>query len=253
MSATALLPRRARSVAAVAALLAGALAISGCTSSTGGTADNPVVSVPVTTSTPSSPSSSIATVAGSGTCSYPAAGAAAKDVGTPPTSTLLAPKTLTLHLTVGTANKAEDVVITLAPQTAPCTVNSIAFLAGKKYFDSTICHRLTTSGIHVLQCGDPTGTGSGGPGYSFADELSGSETYPAGTVAMANAGTNTNGSQFFLVYGDTPLPANYTVFGKITTGLDVISQVAAAGSDDSNGAGDGKPKTSVTITSTSTG
>ena len=69
------------------------------------------------------------------------------------------------------------------------------------------------TGIYVLQCGDPTGTGTGGPGYSFDDELTGDETYPAGTLAMANAGPNTNGSQFFIVYGDTPLPPNYTVFG----------------------------------------
>ena len=88
-------------------------------------------------------------------------------------------------------------------------------LAEQGYFDDTTCHRLTTQGIFVLQCGDPTATGGGGPGYSFEDELDGAEKYPAGTIAMANAGPDTNGSQFFLVYEDTELPPSYTTFGTI--------------------------------------
>ncbi|HEY3736910.1 MAG TPA: peptidylprolyl isomerase, partial [Jatrophihabitans sp.] len=106
------------------------------------------------------------------------------------------------------------------------------------------------SGISVLQCGDPTGTGSGSPGFSYADELSGSETYPAGTVAMANGGPDTNRSQFFLVYGATPLPAKYTVFGTITAGLETIQQIGAAGT--AEGASDGHPKQTVTITTATT-
>ena len=100
----------------------------------------------------------------------------------------------------------------------------------------------------MLQCGDPTGTGSGGPGYSFDDELTGKETYPAGTLAMANAGPNTNGSQFFLVYADTPLPPSYTVFGKMDpAGRRVVARIAAAGTAD--GGPDGAPKQAVRITS----
>ena len=117
-----------------------------------------------------------------------------------------------------------------------------------KYFDDTPCHRLTTAGISVLQCGDPTGTGRGGPGYTFADENLEGASYPRGTVAMANGGPDTNGSQFFLVYADTQLPPSYTPFGTITKGLDVLEQVAEAGSDDSSGTGDGKPKLTVQIT-----
>jgi peptidyl-prolyl cis-trans isomerase B (cyclophilin B) len=148
-----------------------------------------------------------------------------------------------------------DIGIKLDARNAPHTVNSFVFLAQQDYFDHTPCHRLTTSGIYVLQCGDPTGTGSGGPGYSFKDENlkafgTGSEvTYPAGTVAMANSGPNTNGSQFFLVYKDSPLPPSYTPFGTITGGLDVINQIAAVGSDNSNGSGDGHPKESVIMQS----
>src|SRR5690606_14024148 len=114
------------------------------------------------------------------------------------------------------------------------------------YFDSTSCHRLTTSGIFVLQCGDPTATGTGGPGYSFADELTGSETYPAGTLAMANAGPDTNGSQFFIVYADTSLAPDYTVFGHLDgASTAIVADVAAEGT--ASGAPDGAPRTPVTI------
>jgi len=99
----------------------------------------------------------------------------------------------------------------------------------------------------VLQCGDPTGTGTGGPGYAFDDEALEGASYPRGTVAMANSGPGTNGSQFFLVYADTALPPDYTPLGTITSGLEVLERVAAAGSDDSNGPGDGRPRTPVQI------
>ena len=124
---------------------------------------------------------------------------------------------------------------------APCTTYSFRFLAQRGYFNGTHCHRLTTQGIFVLQCGDPTGTGSGGPGYSFNDENLTGATYPAGTVAMANAGPNTNGSQFFIVWKDTKLSPAYTPFGQIVGGLGVLQRIAAAGDDSQNGPGDGYP------------
>ncbi|MFJ4850204.1 MULTISPECIES: peptidylprolyl isomerase [unclassified Streptomyces] len=145
-----------------------------------------------------------------------------------------------------------DIALDLDAKNAPHTVNSFAFLAGKGYFDHTKCHRLTTSGIYVLQCGDPTGSGSGGPGYTIPDEnLKATSvakgTYPAGTVAMANTGQpHTGGSQFFLVYQDSPLPPTYTPFGTITAdGMAVLKKIAAAG--DSTGAGDGAPNATVVI------
>ncbi len=149
-----------------------------------------------------------------------------------------------------------NIVIKLADGKASCTVNSFVYLASKNYFSNTKCHRLTTSGIYVLQCGDPTGTGSGGPGYRFANEVAGdaateSADFPAGTVAMAHSSqANSNGSQFFLVYSETRLPRDYTPFGTITSGLDVVRSVAKAGvAANANGAGDGPPKESVIIES----
>jgi peptidyl-prolyl cis-trans isomerase B (cyclophilin B) len=137
---------------------------------------------------------------------------------------------------------------------APHTVNSLNFLAEQGYFDHTKCHRLTTppAGIYVLQCGDPKGTGVGDPGYKLKDEnlndpsLKGG-MYPAGTVAMANAGPNTSGSQFFLVYKDSQLEPKYTPVGTIgAEGMKVLSKIAAAG-DDSGGQGDGHPNATVVI------
>jgi peptidyl-prolyl cis-trans isomerase B (cyclophilin B) len=158
---------------------------------------------------------------------------------------------------------------------APCTAASFTYLSGLKYFDTTKCHRLTTAHIYVLQCGDWTTSGNvdlttagkGGPGYQFANEnlpvdpsASASPAaegapppttlYPAGTIAMANSGVDTNGSQFFIVYKDgSGLPGNYTIFGKIIKGLDVVTKVAEAGAVDTNGkkTQDGAPKTKVTI------
>lgn len=184
------------------------------------------------------------TVGGTISCAYSATdGAAARSVGKPPTrASELGSFTATVTTNQG------PIVIKLDAAKAPCTVNSFVYLADSKYFDATPCHRLTTAGIFVLQCGDPTGTGSGGPGYEFADENLAGAVYPAGTVAMANAGPGTNGSQFFLVYADTTLAPNYTPFGTITVGLPVLQKIAAAGSDNSNGQGDGKPNLPVEIT-----
>ena len=144
-----------------------------------------------------------------------------------------------------------EIVIETVPALAPLTVNAIAALAQKNYFDNTICHRLTTEGIFVLQCGDPTGTGTGGPGFNIPDENLPQPTennYPAGTVAMANAGPGTSGSQFFLVYQDTSLGPDYTIWGSITSGLDILQTIASAGVVD--GGADGAPLTGVTIEST---
>ncbi|MFC8048040.1 peptidylprolyl isomerase [Nocardia sp. NPDC057353] len=130
---------------------------------------------------------------------------------------------------------------------APRTVNSFAFLAEQKYFDHTACHRLTTDGIFVLQCGDPTASGTGGPGYRLPDENLAGAVYPAGTVAMANAGPGTNGSQFFLVYRDSQLPPNYTPFGRVTAGLELLNGIAAAGV--LGGGDDGGPAVPVVLNS----
>ena len=149
-----------------------------------------------------------------------------------------------------TTNQGEIVIETL-PSLAPQTVNALSALAQKNYFDNTICHRLTTEGIFVLQCGDPTGTGTGGPGFNIPDENLPEpieNNYPAGTVAMANAGPGTSGSQFFLVYQDTTLGPDYTIWGTITSGLEIVQTIASAGVID--GGPDGAPATGVTIEST---
>jgi peptidyl-prolyl cis-trans isomerase B (cyclophilin B) len=131
---------------------------------------------------------------------------------------------------------------------APCTTFSFRFLAQRGYFNWTHCHRLTLQGIYVLQCGDPTGTGSGGPGYKFNDENLSGATYPAGTVAMANAGPDTNGSQFFFTWKNTTLSPAYTPFGQVIQGMDVLRKIAAAGDDSQNGPGDGYPHLFVAFT-----
>lgn len=176
-------------------------------------------------------------------CSYPESRSpGAREVEVPP-----AEPTISGEVTATLQTSAGDIAMTLDADRTPCTVGSFVSLAGQDFYSDTECHRLTTSGIFVLQCGDPTGTGSGGPGYSYADELDGSETYGAGTVAMANAGPDTNGSQFFLVYEDSPLPPLYTVFGRMdAAGLEVVREVAAAGAVGDTGQG-GAPATAVRI------
>jgi peptidyl-prolyl cis-trans isomerase B (cyclophilin B) len=199
-----------------------------------------------------------------GQCSYhdsgvPAAKKAKLPPSDPPTDM---PETLTLSTSAG------DIRVALEPEQAPCAVNSLVSLADQGYFDDTRCHRLTTEGAFVLQCGDPSATGRGGPGYAFADELvdndprlqpCGTEqgqqycTYNVGTVAMANAGPDTNGSQFFLVYGNSKFPPDYTVLGHMdAAGLKVVKDVAAKGLDPATGPGDGAPKDTVTITGVKT-
>ena len=152
------------------------------------------------------------------------------------------PKTFTLVTNCG------DIVITTVGSKAPFTMTSIAALAKGGYFDESLCHRLTTEGLFVLQCGDPTATGSGGPQFTYPDEnlpQNVENNYPEGTVAMANSGPNTNGSQFFLVYANTTLAPSYTIWGTITSGLDIVKAIAKAGAV--GGAPDGKPAKTIAI------
>jgi peptidyl-prolyl cis-trans isomerase B (cyclophilin B) len=203
-------------------------------------------------------------------CTYTAAGTAAKKVSTPPaTPDYTAGYTATINTNIG------KISINLLNSKATCTVNSFAHLASAGFWNDSQCHRVTsTGGLYVLQCGDPYAKassnltcaqtagapGTGGPGYEFASEnltgvpvkaATGAAIYKAGTVAMANSGgSNTNGSQFFLVYKDTTLSPQYTPFGTITSGLDILQKVAKAGTScHYSGAGDGAPKEKVIIDS----
>ncbi|EXU67756.1 peptidylprolyl isomerase [Streptomyces sp. PRh5] len=159
-----------------------------------------------------------------------------------------------------------DISVTMDAGKAPHTVNSFSFLAGKGYFDHTKCHRLVNQGIYVLQCGDPQGTGAGGPGYTIPDEnlkdasLKGGK-YPAGTVAMANQynpqtkkGRNTGGSQFFLVYKKSDLPPDYTPFGTVDkAGMKVLSKIAGAGAAPPDQTMNTAPNASVVINKATVG
>ena len=202
---------------------------------------------PSPTSSLTSPSASASAAAvvptdgSAAVCAYRASGTAAKAVSLPSTSGPTKPATRTLKLVLN----GKVVTISLLASKAPCTVNSFAHLSAAKYFNNTPCHRLTTGALAVLQCGDPTGTGSSGPGYQFNDENLTGATYPAGTVAMANAGPNTNGSQFFLVYADSTLGNAYTPFGKVVGGMDVLTAIGRAGVK--GGGTDGAPASPVTI------
>jgi peptidyl-prolyl cis-trans isomerase B (cyclophilin B) len=152
--------------------------------------------------------------------------------------------------------------ISLLNSKATCAVNSFAHLADAGFWNNSQCHRISDSGgLFMLQCGDPTAKasqnlscssstlGTGGPGYEFADENLKGATYKAGTVAMANSGPNTDGSQFFLVFKNTSLPASYTPFGTITSGLDILQNVAKAGTSCTYSAGGGVPKEKVVMKS----
>jgi peptidyl-prolyl cis-trans isomerase B (cyclophilin B) len=137
---------------------------------------------------------------------------------------------------------AGDVTLVMDRTNAPCAINSFESLVEQGYFDDTSCHRLAPG--FVLQCGDPTATSRGGPGYSYADELTGKETYLYGTLAMANAGPNTNGSQFFIVIADDAgLPPSYTVLGSVDTdGMQVVEAIAAQGGVDPSNPQGSAPK-----------
>lgn len=192
-------------------------------------------------------------------CQYPASPEpAAKQVKPPRTGKVPTdPATVSASMVTNQGR----IGLMLANNESPCTVNSFASLIGQKYFDNTKCHRLTTSpDLGVLQCGDPKGDGTGGPGYQFGNEYPTDQyppndpkaqqpvLYPRGTLAMANAGPGTNGSQFFMVYKDSQLPPQYTVFGTIQPdGLATLDKIAKAGV--AGGGEDGAPAAEVTITS----
>jgi peptidyl-prolyl cis-trans isomerase B (cyclophilin B) len=201
------------------------------------------------TSASASPSASSTPPETAGACGYAQGATATKDVGIPPDPA-----------TTPTTNEVLDVTTNLGPMTftldgaaAPCNVQSIAYLATKGYYDNTSCFRLVTSGIYVLQCGDAANDGTGGPGYTVKDEnLTNADYSQVGTIAMANSGADTNGSQFFIIWKDSSqgLQKSYTVIGKVTAGIDIVQKVAAAGETDSSSSspGDGKPKLAITFT-----
>jgi peptidyl-prolyl cis-trans isomerase B (cyclophilin B) len=209
------------------------------------------------TDTPLPPFKPSATVGSN--CQYPQTTEPASKPATPPRTGRVPTMPATVDATIDTNDGA--IGLELANGESPCTVNNFVSLAQQGFYDKTPCHRLTTSSdLHVLQCGDPTGTGTGGPGYRFPNEyptnqyrladpgLSTPVVYPRGTLAMANGGQGTNGSQFFLVYGDSQLPPTYTVFGTIDeTGLAVVDKIAAGGVKD--GSEDGTPATDATVES----
>jgi peptidyl-prolyl cis-trans isomerase B (cyclophilin B) len=187
-----------------------------------------------------------------------------KNVGTPPASgeARSGTRDLVLDTSLG------KIVIQLDLAKAPCTGASFSYLAEKHYFDNSPCHRLVNSSgmnqqtgqaadFHVLQCGDPSGTGQGGPTYTYDDENLPADqrpAYPAGVVAMANSGPNTNGSQFFIVFGDTLIDPSYTIFGHVSEGLDIAKQVGAAGDDGAFASvGGGHPKKAITVKTATVG
>lgn len=221
------------SVVAAAAL---ALAVAGC-----GSADAPGQA-------PATGYQSAASGSSSGSCSTPPTAAAPTTYqqDAAPTQPSAPQLTATLRTSCG------DVEIELFGDKAPVTVASFEFLAEQDYWADSACHRLTTQGIYVLQCGDPTGTGRGGPGYTFGIENAPADgSYPRGTVAMARSqDPNSNGGQFFIVQQDSQLPVaggGYTIFGKVTGGMDIIDRVAEQGV--LGGGADGAPAQPISILS----
>ena len=200
------------------------------------------------TSTASSGSTSTAetsSTAPATPCTYTESGAAAKEVSPPSNTSPLNTGAVDVTMVLN----GKDVPMTLNRATAPCGVNSFLSLAQQGFYNDTNCHRLTKSDqLNILQCGDPTGQGNGGPGYTFASETTGSETYPVGTVALANAGPDTTGSQFFIVYGNTTVAPSFTIIGTVTgDGMSVIQDIASQGVQ--HNAQDGAPVATATITS----
>jgi peptidyl-prolyl cis-trans isomerase B (cyclophilin B) len=174
----------------------------------------------------------------------PEGGSASVDADQPPDD-VPATGTDALRMTTGQG----ELILTLDRAQAPCAAAALTSLAEQGFFDGSPCHRETDSaGLQVLQCGDPTGTGAGGPTWSYPTDVDGDETYPRGTVAMANSGQGFDGSQFFLVWGEAQLTPDYTVVGTVDdAGLAVLDAIAAKGNDGTNGAGDGAPNDPVTI------
>lgn len=225
-------------------------------STTADSADASLSSAPVA-GEPPAPVAKPATV----DCAYrPSAKPADKPVQQPSRTTGIPTTGGDATLSVSIDTTLGPLGVTLDNAAAPCTVNSFASLASQGWFDGTNCHRLTTEGIKVLQCGDPSATGTGGPGYEFDNEYptdqydpmdpAASEpvTYERGVLAMANAGPGTNGSQFFVVYEDSPLAPQYTIFGQVDEGsMATLDAIAAVGSDEANGPGDGAPRQPITL------
>lgn len=234
-----------RTLAALAA--ASLLSLAACSDDGDNAADNdengssasPTTSESTTTEESSAPSGDTVQ------CTYESDGQEpAKEASPPPSDAPAKGKvSATIKTSVGDLNAVLD------RSKVPCTVNSFVSLAEQDFYDDTPCPRLAAEpGFGMLQCGDPSGTGAGGPGYSYADELTGNETYPAGTIAMANAGPDTNGSQFFLVFTDSQLQPNYTVLGQLdASSIKILQGVGAKGHDGSHPAGGGKPNRAVDI------
>jgi peptidyl-prolyl cis-trans isomerase B (cyclophilin B) len=169
---------------------------------------------------------------------------APKNVEAPKTTLNTYPYVITLVTNCG------EIDILLASKQAPVTTTSLLTLIRGNFYDDSLCHRLTTSGIYVIQCGDPTATGSGQAKWSFIDENlppSSVNNYPAGTVAMANSGPNTNSSQFFIAYKDSPIGPNYSIWGQIISGMEVLRYIASKGAI--NGFADGMPAVTLSINS----
>jgi len=248
--------RRRRNLVAGAAfgvvLVVGAVWLIIATVGGGDTTTPAAKASPTTTPASPTPTPSRPPKSTSGPCKYAESNQTllnpnAKDVGLPPDP---APTPATGTVPVTFASNRGAIVITLDRSKAPCAVQSLLYLVGKKFFDKTPCPRVTgaKAGLFVLQCGDPSGTTGGGPTYQYKAEPP-KTGYVAGTVAMANSGQpNTTGSQFFIVYQDSKsLPKDYSLVGTVTRGLDVVKKVAAAGDDGSNQAGGGKPKLPITF------
>lgn len=235
-------PRRRSWFPVLSAVVTGVMSLAACGQVAPLAADGPSAAVSA-----SSAATPAAGSAGPVDCDYTRTGTPARPVSPPPSTGVRMSGTATAVI----AMSAGKITISLDRNDAPCTVNSFLSLAKQKFYDNTTCPRMTVvASLSMLQCGDPTGTRSGGPGYTFPDELSGDESYPAGTVAMANSGPNTNGSQFFLVFKDSSLQPDYTVFGHMdNAGIAVLAKIARGGVDDSNGPGDGKPKSEAKIVS----
>ncbi|MET8048726.1 peptidylprolyl isomerase [Streptosporangium sp. NPDC005286] len=249
---------RAKRIALIGTSVVGVLAVAGVIVATNvfGGSDTTATADPAPSGNPSETASADAGAqptafdAAGGTCGYVASeGGTTKDVGLPPAKVDKTPTTMTLKTNQG------DIVIEVSADKTPCTVNSFAFLAQKKYFDGSKCHRLGSDQFPMLQCGDPLAKadgknptdGQGGPGYRFVNENLEGAKYTRGVVAMANSGPDTNGSQFFLVYGDAPLTPDYTPFGTVTKGLEILDKVNKAGVITPGPDGTGAPKETLEI------
>ncbi|MGA9874130.1 MAG: peptidylprolyl isomerase [Rhodococcus sp. (in: high G+C Gram-positive bacteria)] len=258
-----------RSASLLVAVGAAAVLVAGCSSDSSDSAAPDSTSAAASTTSASSSTASApldmsrfgvlppvpAPAASTTTCSYPQATPAIRENSPPATDEVSTVGTVPVAMTTNQG----PIGLTLDRAEAPCTVNSFVSLASQGFYDDSPCHRLTTSqGLQVLQCGDPSGNGNRGPGYEYANEypttaypagdpaVSSPVVYPRGTIAMANAGPDTNGSQFFLVYADSVLPPQYTVFGTISEeGLATLDAVAEQGV--ATAGEDGAPKASVTI------